>query len=122
VGGLGLVKARIGRLLVPGLELRAGADIFFGLGTGLDLMIGATYQFTPFVAPVHIGAIAEVGMSIAFQGPRDVGFLFRAGAVVSWNPVEHLYFELALPELGVMTNGTGAVVFGASLRLGYRFD
>ena len=121
-GALGLVQARVGRMLVEGLELRAGADIFFGLGTGLDLMIGASYQFTPFVAPVHIGAIAEVGMSIAFQGPRDVGFLFRAGAVVSWNPVEHLYFELALPELGVMTNGTGAVVFGASLRLGYRFD
>jgi len=121
-GALGMVQVRVGRLLVEGLELRAGADIFFGLGAGLDFMLGATYQFTPFVAPVHIGAIAELGMSIAFQGPRDVGFLFRAGAVVSWNPVDHLYFELALPELGVMTNGSGALVFGASLRIGYRFD
>jgi hypothetical protein len=123
-GALGLVQARIGRTIdgTGGLELRGGADVFFGLGAGLDLMIGATYQFTPFVEPIHIGAIAELGLSIAFQGPRDVGFVFRAGAVVSWNPVDHLYFELALPELGVMTNGTGELVFGGALRIGYRFD
>ena len=66
--------------------------------------------------------IAELGLSIAFQGPRDVGFLLRAGAVASWNPTGGLYFELALPELGVMTNGSGALVFGASRRVGYRFD
>lgn len=123
-GALGLVQARVGRAIdgTGGLELRAGADIFFGLGTGLDLMIGATYQFTPFTAPIHIGAIAELGLSIAFQGPKDVGFLFRAGAVASWNPVGGLYLEVALPELGVMTNGTGALVFGGALRVGYRFD
>ena len=123
-GPLGLIQARVGRAIegTGGLELRAGADIFLGLGTGLDLMIGATYQLTPFTAPIHIGAIAELGLSVAFQGPKDVGFVFRAGAVVSWNPVDRLYFELALPELGVMTNGTGSLVFGASLRVGYRFD
>ena len=41
---------------------------------------------------------------------------------MSWNPVDHLYFELALPELGVMTNGTGTLVVGVALRIGYRFD
>jgi hypothetical protein len=123
-GALGLIQARVGRAIegTGGFELRAGADIFLGLATGMDLMIGATYQFTPFDIPLHIGAIAELGLSIAFQGPKDVGFVLRAGAVVSWNPIDHLYFEVALPELGVMTNGTGAVVFGGSLRVGYRFD
>lgn len=123
-GALGLVQARVGRVIdgTGGLELRGGADVFFGLGAGLDLVLGATYQFTPFVERIHIGAIVELGLSIAFQGPRDVGFLVRAGAVMSWNPIDHLYFELALPELGVMTNGSGAVVFGGALRIGYRFD
>lgn len=123
-GALGLVQARIGRAIegTGGLELRGGADIFFGLGTGLDLMIGATYQLTPTTEPIHVGAIAEIGLSIAFQGPKDVGFVFRAGAVASWNPTGGLYFELALPELGVMTNGSGVLVFGAALRIGYRFD
>jgi len=41
-----------------------GADIFLGLATGMDLMIGATYQFTPFDVPVHIGAIAELGLKL----------------------------------------------------------
>lgn len=123
-GGFGLVQARIGRIVdgTGGLELRAGADVFFGLGTALDLMIGATYQFSPFVEPIHLGIIAELGISIAFSGPRDVGFALRAGAVVSWNPTGGFYLELALPEIGVMTNGTGLLVFGASLRAGYRFD
>ena len=74
------------------------------------------------VEPIHIGVIAELGISIAFTGPRDVGFVLRAGGVVSWNPVGGLYIEVALPEIGVMTNGTGQLVFGASLRAGYRFD
>ncbi len=123
-GALGLVQLRLGRAIdgTGGLELRAGADVFFGLGAGLDLVVGATYQLTPTTEPIHLGVIAELGLSIAFQGPRDVGFLLRAGAVASWNPTGGLYFELALPELGVMTNGSGALVFGASLRVGYRFD
>lgn len=123
-GGFGLVQARIGRIIdgAGGLELRAGADVFFGLGTALDLVVGATYQFSPFVEPIHLGVIAELGLSIAFSGPRDVGFVLRAGGVVSWNPTGGFYLELALPEIGVMTNGTGLFVFGASLRAGYRFD
>jgi hypothetical protein len=123
-GAFGMVQARIGRRIdgAGGLELRAGADVFFGLGTGLDLMVGATYQFSPFVEPIHIGAIAELGLSIAFTGPRDVGFALRAGGVISWNPTGGFYLELALPEIGVMTNGPGQLVFGASLRAGYRFD
>jgi hypothetical protein len=123
-GALGLAQLRLGRAIdgTGGFEIRGGADVFFGLGAGLDLVVGATYQWTPFEAPIHIGAIVELGLSIAFQGPKDVGFLLRAGAVMSWNPVDHLYFELALPELGVMTNGTGALVFGGALRIGYRFD
>jgi hypothetical protein len=123
-GGFGLVQARVGRIIdgTGGLELRAGADVFFGLGTALDLVVGATYQFSPFVEPIHLGVIAELGLSIAFSGPRDVGFVLRAGGVVSWNPTGGFYLEVALPELGVMTNGTGQFVFGASVRAGYRFD
>jgi hypothetical protein len=123
-GGLGFVQARVARLIdgTGGLELRAGADVFFGLGAGMNILVGATYQWSPFLDPIHIGVIAELGLSIAFTGPRDAGFMFRAGAVASWSPTEHLYLELALPEIGVMTNGSGALVFGASLRIGYRFD
>jgi hypothetical protein len=121
-GPLGLIQARVGRMIIEGLEVRAGADVFLGLASGMDLMLAATYQFTPFAIPIHIGAIVDFGMSIAFQGPRDVGFVMRAGAVVSWMPVDHLYFEVALPQLGVMTNGIGEFLYGGALRVGYRFD
>jgi hypothetical protein len=36
-------------------------------------------------------------------------------------PVEHFSIEVSLPELGYVSNGPGAVTFGASARLGYRF-
>jgi hypothetical protein len=48
--------------------------------------------------------------------------LFRVSALAGWRPVEHFYVEVALPELGVMTNGVGALVLGLSLRAGYRFE
>ena len=123
-GGIGLVQLRVGRAIegTNGLELRAGADIVFGaLNGGLDVVVGATYQFSPFVEPIYIGAIVDLGLSFAFGGPRDVGFVVRAGAVATWRATEHFYLELALPELGVVTNGSGAFVLGAALRAQYRF-
>lgn len=121
-GGVGIIQVRVARLLVEGLELRAGADIVLGTAGVFDLQVGATYQFSPFTDPIYFGVVGELGASFAFTGGRDVGFLFRVSGTVGWRPVDHLYVELALPEIGVMTNGVGALVFGASLRAGYRFD
>lgn len=121
-GGLGIVQARVARLLVEGFELRGGVDVFFGDTGGLDLQVGAAYHFSPFVDPIYIGVVAEAGVSFLFTGPRDVGFLFRVSATVGWRPTEHFYLELAVPEIGVMTNGVGALLVGASLRAGYRFE
>lgn len=121
-GAFGLVQVRVARLLVEGLELRGGADLILGVMTGLDIQVGAAYQFSPFVEPIYLGASAELGASFAFTGARDAGFLFRVSALVGWRPADHFYLEAALPEIGVMTNGVGAVVLGLSLRAGYRFD
>jgi hypothetical protein len=121
-GGLGVIQARVARLLVEGFELRGGLDVFFGDTAGLDLQLGAAYHFSPFLDPVYLGVQAEAGVSFLFSGPRDVGFLFRVSATLGWSPTEHFYLELAVPEIGVMTNGVGALLMGASLRAGYRFD
>lgn len=120
-GGLGVVQARLERLVVEGFVIRGGLDLFFGDTTGLDIQLGAGYQFSPFVEPIYFGFMAEGGVSFLFTGPRDVGFLFRVSATAGWRPTDHLYLELALPEIGVMTNGTGALIMGASVRVGYRF-
>jgi hypothetical protein len=121
-GGVGVIQVRVARLLIEGLELRGGADLILGTVAALDLQLGATYQFSPFTDPIYFGVVAELGASFAFTGARDVGFLFRVSATAGWRPIEHLYVEIALPEIGVMTNGVGALIFGASLRAGYRFD
>lgn len=121
-GAFGLIQVRLARHLVEGLELRGGLDLILGPMTGLDVQVGAAYLFSPFVDPIYLGAQAELGASFAFTGARDAGFLFRVSALAGWRPTEHLYLEVALPEIGVMTNGVGALVFGASLRVGYRFE
>jgi hypothetical protein len=118
----GLVQVRLARHLALGLELRGGLDLILGPMTGLDVQVGAAYLASPFADPIYFGAQAELGASFAFTGARDAGFLFRVSALAGWRPAEHVYLELALPEIGVMTNGVGALVFGASLRVGYRFD
>jgi hypothetical protein len=122
VGGLATVNVRIARLLIEGLELRGGADLMLGAITALDLQVGAAYLFSPFAEPIYLGASAEVGVSFLFTGPRDVGFLFRVNALLGWRPTQNVYLEVALPEIGVMTNGENALLFGASVRVGYRFN
>ncbi len=121
-GAYGLIQLRAARHLVEGLELRGGIDVILGVVAGLDVQVGAAYLFSPFVEPIYLGAQAELGASFAFTGARDAGFLFRVSALAGWRPVEHVYVEVALPELGVMTNGVGALVLGLSLRAGYRFE
>jgi hypothetical protein len=122
-GGLFLIQARIGRFLsgTDGLEIRGGIDAVLGAIGAMNIVLGASWQWTPFVAPIHLGIVAECGAGFTFTGARDAGFLVRAGAIASWAPTPRLQIELALPEMGVMTNGPGAWIFGASARVGYRF-
>jgi hypothetical protein len=122
-GGLGLIQVRIGRSLpgTDGLEIRGGIDGVLGAFGGLDIVLGGCWQWTPFVLPIHIGIVAELGASFSFTGGQTAGFVLRAGAIASWTPAPHWQIEVALPELGVMTNGAGAVLLGATARVGYRF-
>ncbi len=122
VGGLATIHVRMARLLIEGLELRGGVDLMLGAISALDVQVGAAYLFSPFADPIYLGASAEAGVSFLFTGPRDVGFLFRVNALFGWRPTQNVYLEAALPEIGVLTNGQGALIFGASLRVGYRFD
>jgi hypothetical protein len=121
--GIGVIQARVGHALsgTGGLELRGGLDLMLGGTSGLGILVGASYQLTPFTAPIHIGAMIELGVNILFTGPQDAGFLGRVSAIASWMPIEHFSIEVSLPELGYVSNGPGAVTFGASARLGYRF-
>jgi hypothetical protein len=122
-GGLGLIQARVGRAFsgTDGLELRGGVDVVLGTIGGLNIVLGGVWQFSPFLEPIRIGVTLEVGASFTFTGARDAGFLVRGGAVASWAPTRQLQIELALPEIGVITNGPGAFLIGAALRVGYRF-
>jgi hypothetical protein len=121
--GIGMVQARVAHALsgTGGLELRGGLDILFGGTTGLSLVVGASYQVTPLTAPLHVGAVVELGVHVLFTGPQDAGFVGRISAIASYAPIEHLTIEVSLPELGYLSNGPGAVMFGGSARIGYRF-
>ncbi|UJR86757.1 hypothetical protein [Sandaracinus amylolyticus] len=123
-GGIGTIQARLGRFFpgTDGLELRGGLDVVLGAVGAIDIVLGASWQFSPFVEPIRIGPLLEIGASFTFTGAQDAGFLARVGAVASWAPVRQLQIEATLPELGVITNGPGAFVVGASARVGYRFD
>jgi hypothetical protein len=118
-----MIQARVGHALsgTGGLELRGGIDILLGGTSGLGILVGASYQLTPFSAPIHLGASIELGVNFLFTGPQDAGFVGRVSAIASFMPVEHLSIEVSLPELGYLSNGPGAVSFGASARIGYRF-
>lgn len=122
-GGLGLIQARVGHAFAgtDGLELRAGVDVVLGTIGGMNVLVGASWQFSPFLEPIHLGIVLEAGAVFTFTGARDVGFVVRGGAIASWAPTRQLQLELALPEIGVITNGPGAFLIGAALRAGYRF-
>ncbi|MDQ3033688.1 MAG: hypothetical protein M3Y87_14820 [Myxococcota bacterium] len=122
-GGLGLIQARVGRAFsgTDGLELRGGIDVVLGAFGGMNIVLGGVWQFSPFTFPIRIGVTIELGGSFTFTGARDAGFLVRGGAVASWAPIRQLQIELALPEIGVITNGAGAFLIGAAVRVGYRF-
>jgi hypothetical protein len=89
---------------------------------GMHVVVGGSWQWTPLLAPLHLGFVAELGASFLFTGARDVGFFARGGAIASWVPTPQLQIELALPEIGVVTQGPGALLVGASARIGYRFE
>lgn len=120
--GFGRIEARLGRAFAgtDGLELRGGIDVFLGASGGMNVVLGAVWQFTPLIdVPIHIGPTIELGGSFSFTGSQNAGLVARAGMVASWTPLEHLQLEIALPEIGVQTNA--GFVIGAALRAGYRF-
>ena len=60
-------------------------------------------------------------MVFTLTGSRDAGFSGKIRALFAWRPVERFYLEASIPEIGIVTPGTGAITLGASLRAGYRF-
>ena len=114
---------RIGRSFegIDGFELRGGIDFQTGVYTAFGIHVGAAWLGSFFVEPFYIGAGLDAGVVFTTTGSRDVGFSTRLSALFAWQPVEHLYFEASLPEIGLVTPGTGAITIGASLRAGYRF-
>lgn len=124
-GGGGLFDAglRIGRTFegLDGFELRGGLDFTTGAFTALGLHVGAAWLGSFFTDPIFIGLGGEVGVIFTLTGARDVGFSGRASALIAWRPSARFYLEASLPEIGVVTPGSGAVTIGASLRAGYRF-
>ncbi|MFK7989813.1 MAG: hypothetical protein AB8I08_27590 [Sandaracinaceae bacterium] len=124
-GGGGLFEAglRLGRSFegIDGFELRGGLDFRTGAFTGLGIHVGAAYLASLFAEPFFIGASAEVGVVFTLTGAREAGFSARASALFAWRPVENVYLEVSIPEIGVVTPGTGALTIGASGRVGYRF-
>jgi hypothetical protein len=122
-GGLFDLGLRIGRTFegLDGLELRGGLDFATGAFTALGLHVGVAWLGSFFTEPVFIGLGGEVGVIFTLTGARDVGFSGRASALIAWRPTDRFYVEASLPEVGVVTPGSGAVTIGASLRAGYRF-
>lgn len=138
-GGLLDVGVRVGRTFdgLDGFELRGGFDIVTGsfagpvIGdgtapsvgyTGLALHVGAAWLGSFFVEPVYIGVGGELGVIFTVTGGRDVGFSGRIGPLFAWRPTDRIVLEASLPELGIITPGSGAFTIGASLRASYRFD
>jgi hypothetical protein len=137
-GGVFDVRLRVGRSFdgLDGFELRGGIDFLTGAfnGTspggsdlslgfmGLGVHVGAAWLGSFFVEPVFIGVGGEVGVIFTFTGSRDVGFSGRLGALFAWRPIEHLTIEASIPEIGVLSPGSGVFSIGASVRAGYRFD
>lgn len=121
--GVAVLQARVGHTLeaVEGLTLRGGLDITLGGTSGVGILVGGSYQLSPFTFPLHLGAVLEVGLNFLVTGPRDAGFVGRLSAIASYELVDHVTLEVSLPELAYVSNGPGAIGFGASARLGYRF-
>ena len=122
-GGLFDLGVRIGRSFegVDGFELRGGLDFHTGAFTALGVHVGAAWLGSFFVEPVFIGLGGDVGVIFTLTGAQDVGFSGQVSALFAWRPVDRFYLEASLPEIGIVSPGSGAVTIGASLRAGYRF-
>lgn len=122
-GGLFDVGLRIGRTFegIDGFEVRGGADFLTGAFTAIGLHVGAAWLGSFFVEPVYIGLGGEVGVIFTLTGAQDVGFSGRVSALFAWRPTDRFYLEASLPEIGVVSPGSGAVTIGGSLRGGFRF-
>lgn len=122
-GGLFDLGIRLGRTFegIEGFELRGGLDFQTGAFTSLGVHAGAAWLGNFFLEPVFIGLGGEVGVIFTLTGAREVGFSGSISALFAWRPTDRFYLEASLPEVGVVTPGTGAVTIGGSLRAGYRF-
>lgn len=122
-GALGSLELTYGRgfAAIPGLELRAGLDIFFGASGAFDLHVGAAYMLSLFTFPIHLGAAVEGGLFMPVTGQRKPGGMVRASLLASVNFTGSLYAELSVPAFTWLSNGGGAIGMGASVRLGTRF-
>lgn len=122
-GALGSLELNYGRGFesIPGLELRAGLDIFFGAAGAFDIHVGAAYMLSLFTFPIHLGGSVEGGLFMPVTGQRKPGGMVRVNLLASVNITGSLYAELAVPAFTWVSNNDGAIGLGASLRLGARF-
>ena len=122
-GGIFDLGVRLGRTFegLDGFELRGGADFTTGAFGAIGLHVGAAWLGSFLVEPLFVGFGGEVGVLFTLSGARDVAFSAKISALWAWRPIEHFYLEVALPELGYASPGTGAVSIGASLHGGVRF-
>ncbi len=118
-GVLVTVPVRLGYAIsaLRGLELRGGLDIVAGATNGLAIVGGVAYGYTPFTAPLHIGATFEIAAYISFSGARDVAALMRFAPLVSYSFSETISVEALLPDVSFLSAGSGAWTVGASARL-----
>jgi hypothetical protein len=123
---MGAVELRFGLAFpkVKGLEWRGSLEAMFGAISGLSLMTGAVYLFSPWVdAPVHLGPGLEIGWLQSLEDQlRQAFFAARLSAVVSWRFHAQWYLEGALPEITILGGGgAAAATVGLAVRVGRRF-
>ncbi|MCZ7684223.1 MAG: hypothetical protein M5U28_37770 [Sandaracinaceae bacterium] len=90
--------------------------------TGLAVHVGAAWLGSFLVEPLYVGLGGEVGVIFSLTGARDAGFSGRASALFAWRPVPHFVIEASIPEIGVLSPGSGVLSIGGGVRAGYRFD
>jgi len=123
-GTLGGAEAVAGLHLdgVPGLELRAGAEVTFGAANGFALTGGAVYLFQPFrKVPFFVGPGADIGWFQGTSGDRGAALLLRAKPVLVYRLTQGLFVEADLPEISWNSTDGGSTILGFAARIGTRF-
>lgn len=120
---IGDLRLRIGHAVdgVSGLEVRGGAELWFGSASAVGLTGGAVLMFSPWTYPVFLGVEAEAGLLILTSGSQTARLLARAGFTGIWRAGERFYVEASPFELTLITGQPSSLAMGLSARAGVRF-